>query len=74
MGGKEVGERVMGCKIREMEMGKGGWEIRNWGKGRKERERERGKEQRATGKEQRARDKGQGNRARGKRQSTRGKE
>ena len=47
MGGKEVGERVMGCEIREMEMGKGGWEIRNWGKGRKERERERGKEQRA---------------------------
>ena len=44
MGGKEVGERVMGCKICEMETDKGDWEIRNWGKGRKERERERAKE------------------------------
>ena len=49
MGGKEVGESVMGCKICEMEIGKSGWERRDWrGGGEEEEERE---TQRARGKE-----------------------
>jgi hypothetical protein len=52
MGGKEVGESVMGCKIYEMEMGKSGWERRDWG----EREKGKLKEQEARSKGHRARE------------------
>ena len=57
VGGKQLGESVMGNKICEMEIGESGWVRRDWRKGRK------GK----------AKGKRQGNRARGQRKSTRGK-
>ena len=66
MGGKEVGESVMGCKICEMEMGESGWERRDWRGEEEEEEREtqraRGKEPKGIRQENRARRKGKGER------------
>ncbi len=62
MGGKEVGESVMGCKICEMEIGKSGWERSDWRGEEEEREtqRARGKEPKGIRQENRARRKRKG--------------
>ena len=62
MGGKEVGESVMGCKICEMEIGKSGWERSDWRGKEEEREtqRARGKEPKGIRQENRARRKKKG--------------